>query len=78
MIMNFMHMWFANWGVSRKLAITKTSGNLGISNAKALGIVWRDRKSKNSKEKCRTTTIVAVCAAGSTTIVLPRHFCLLA
>ena len=47
-----------------------------ISNATALGIVWRDRTSKNSKQKCRTTTIVAVCAARYTAIVLPQHFCL--
>ena len=51
---------------------------VGISNAKALGIVWRDRTSKNSKQKCRTTTLVAVCAARYTSIILPRHFCLLA
>ena len=49
----------------------------GISNAKALVIVWRDRSIKNSKHKCRTTTIVAVCAARYAAIVLPRHFCLI-
>ena len=36
-----------------------------------------DRTSKNAKHKCRTTTIVAVCAARYTAIVLPRHFCFL-
>ena len=33
---------------------------VGISSAKALGIVSRGRASSNSKQKCRTTTIVAV------------------
>ena len=60
------------------LPLPKRVGNwVGISNAKALGIVWRGKTSKNAKQKCRTTAIVAVCAVRYTAIVLPRHFCLL-
>ena len=56
----------------RKLAIYRTW--VGISNADAIGIVWKDRTSKNSKQKSRNTTIVAVCAARYIAIVLLRHF----
>ena len=45
------------------------------ANAKALGVVWRDGTSANAMQNCRKTTIVAVCAARYTAIVLPRHFC---
>ena len=50
---------------------------VGISNAKAFLIVWRGRTSKNSKQKGRSTTIVAVCIARYTAFVLPRHFYLI-
>ena len=41
------------------LAITKTSGNLGWNQQrKGTWDRWRDRTNKNSKQKCRTITIL--------------------
>ena len=52
---------------------------VGISNAKALEIVWRDRTSKNSKQKFQAKmphhyNFVCLCSQRFTAIVLPRHF----
>ena len=60
------------------LAITNTGGNLG-RNQQRKG-AWdrlEGQDKQNSKQKCRITTTVAVCAARCKAIVLPRHFCLL-
>ena len=50
--------------------ITKTSGNLG-QNQQRKG-TW-DRLEGQDKQKCLTSTIVAVRAARYSAIVLPRH-----
>ena len=60
-------------GPNRPLPKRVRENWVGISNATALGIVWRDRTSQTAKQKCRTTTTVAVFAARCTAIVLPRH-----
>ena len=68
--------WCFSYGTNCPLP--RRVGNwVEFSTAKALGIVWKDRTSKNGKQKRRITTIVAVCVVGRyTAIVLLRYICL--
>ena len=62
-----------------QLAITKTRGDLGRNQQRKGTWDRLDGHDKNSKQKCRTTIIVAVCSARyCEAIVLSLHFCLLA
>ena len=64
-------MWTPNTGTHGSIGHYQNKWEPGSESA-------TQRHLESSKQNCRTTTIVAVCAARYTAIVLPRHFCLLA